>query len=183
MRQPSRAQPFVPSGFTLLQLVIVIAIVGLLGAIAVTAAWREVGRTRDAKRVHALREVQEALELYWIDNRVYPSTSGNWRKSCISSTNYDLNYIPGLAPKYMAELPKDPLPCTHDGYYYKSNGTDYKFQSHNESSTQKPSKLLLTFLDPAWDFGPNLCIIDGDTNYPWATEHFAVYTLGYACQQ
>ncbi len=188
MRRPTSARYLNLAGFTLVQLLVVVTIIGLLSTIATVASRRAVTSTRETKRVHELREIQEALELYWLDNRKYPQfyTDGkldnglNWRRSCKDSTTYDLDYIPGLAPKYMAELPQDPLPCAnHDGYYYKSNGTDYKLFKKNESSTQKPSELILKFLDPAWDggtTGPGYCVIDGNL-----TEYMSVYSPGAAC--
>ena len=197
MWQPPRSRSLIPTGFTLLQLIVVIAIIGLVSTIATVASRREVGKTREAKRVHELREVQEALELYWLDNRKYPPTFerdafGNiiwqqgwngWVESCLNN-----NYIPGLAPKYIAKLPQDALACPdpyatppipgHDGFWYSSNGTDYKLTNHTENSAQPLGGLLLNFIDPAQDEGPNPCIIDGS---PPEAYHFTVYSLGAVC--
>ena len=59
-------------GFTLIELLIVIAIIGLLSTIAVVALNNARGKTRDAKRVADVKQIQTALELYFADNRVYP---------------------------------------------------------------------------------------------------------------
>ena len=70
MRRPSR-----DAGFTLLEIMIVVFIVGLL---ATLVAPRLMGRTDEARRAKAaadLATLAQALDLYRLDSGVYPTTS------------------------------------------------------------------------------------------------------------
>jgi len=59
-------------GFTLIELLVVIAIIGLLSTLAVVALNSARSKSRDAKRVADIKQVQTALELYYNDNDGYP---------------------------------------------------------------------------------------------------------------
>ena len=51
-------------GFTLIELLVVIAIIGLLSTLAVVALNNARMKSRDAKRVSDVKQIQTALELY-----------------------------------------------------------------------------------------------------------------------
>ncbi|MCK4553352.1 prepilin-type N-terminal cleavage/methylation domain-containing protein [Candidatus Parcubacteria bacterium] len=61
-------------GFTLIELLVVIAIIGLLSTLAVVALNNARQKSRDAKRVSDIKQIQTALELYFNDASAYPST-------------------------------------------------------------------------------------------------------------
>ena len=65
-------------GFTLIELLVVIAIIGLLSTLAVVALNNARQKSRDAKRVSDVKQIQTSLELYYNDNNGYPqyATSG-----------------------------------------------------------------------------------------------------------
>ena len=58
-------------GFTLIELLVVIAIIGLLSTLAVVALGSARLKARDAKRVSDLKQIQTALELYYMHTRQY----------------------------------------------------------------------------------------------------------------
>lgn len=60
------------AAFTLVEIMIVIAIIGLLAAIAVPAFMRARLQAQDAKFINTLRLASSAVELYAIENRGYP---------------------------------------------------------------------------------------------------------------
>ncbi len=68
-------------GFTLIELLVVIAIIGLLSTLAVVSLNNARAKSRDAKRVSDIKQVQTALELFYNDNNGYPTntvtTNGN----------------------------------------------------------------------------------------------------------
>jgi len=61
-------------GFTLVEILVVIAIIGILASIVLASLSTARAKGRDAKRVSDLKEVQLALELYYDSNGSYPLT-------------------------------------------------------------------------------------------------------------
>ncbi|HSX14861.1 MAG TPA: prepilin-type N-terminal cleavage/methylation domain-containing protein [Candidatus Saccharimonadales bacterium] len=60
-------------GFTLLELLIVIVIIGILALIIVPGLASGPKRARDAQRKSDMRAVKNALETYYNDNNAYPA--------------------------------------------------------------------------------------------------------------
>lgn len=131
------------AGFTLIELLVVIGIIAILSAILYANFSQARMIARDKARLTTLKEMQLALELYKAQNGEYPEAgcgaaefdfagpgiviSGSNFVSCTG--NNEANYIVGLVPDYIAELPQDPLFEDEPGrgYYYRSDGTSYKF--------------------------------------------------------
>jgi general secretion pathway protein G len=70
----SRLAPRASRGFTLIEVMVVVAILAILAAIIVP---RIMGRPEEAKRIKAqidIKSIEEALNLYKLDNGVYPTT-------------------------------------------------------------------------------------------------------------
>ena len=70
----SRLAPHDSRGFTLIEVMVVVAILAILAAIIVP---RIMGRPEEAKRTKAqidIKGIEEALNLYKLDNGVYPTT-------------------------------------------------------------------------------------------------------------
>ena len=61
-------------GFTLLELLIVIVIIGILALLIVPNVLSAPKKSRDTKRKTDLRAVKQSLEEYYVDNSVYPAT-------------------------------------------------------------------------------------------------------------
>ena len=59
-------------GFTLIELLVVIAIIGLLSTLAVIALNNARQKSRDAKRVADVKQLQTALEMYYNQYNSYP---------------------------------------------------------------------------------------------------------------
>ena len=95
-------------GFTLIELIVVIAIVGILTTLAVANVASSIKRARDSERINSLKQLQTALELYYQDHGSYPSTGTlppfkQWRSG--RSGGF---WIPELTAKYIKEMPLDP---------------------------------------------------------------------------
>ena len=61
------------AGFTLIELIVVIAILGILSGIGLTSFRTSQMKSRDAKRKSDLEQVQRALEMYMNDYGTYPA--------------------------------------------------------------------------------------------------------------
>ncbi len=60
-------------GFTLIELLVVIAIIGILASVVLASLNSARRKSRDARRVADIKEIQLALELFFDGNRHYPT--------------------------------------------------------------------------------------------------------------
>jgi len=95
-------------GFTLIEILIVVAIIGLLASVVLVGLGSFRSRGRDARRVSDLREVQNSLELYYFKNNSYP-TANSWA---------DLRTALTAAGIGVSIVPNDPLSDSGKTYYY-----------------------------------------------------------------
>jgi prepilin-type N-terminal cleavage/methylation domain-containing protein len=100
-------------GFTLIELLVVIAIIGLLATLAVVALNNARTKSRDAKRVSDIKQVQTALELYYIDESSYPpgaSVELGWGNYvCLDETGWSQSGSSNCTGTiYMGLVPHDP---------------------------------------------------------------------------
>ncbi len=93
--------------FTLIELLIVVAIIGILAAIAVPNFLNAQLRAKIANAVSDMRSIDTALEMYRMDNNIYPP----WKDSSGSNRNpVNRRLIPLTTPSsYMASVPQDPF--------------------------------------------------------------------------
>lgn len=63
-------------GFTLVEILIIVLIVGLVGTLAAIAVNSARSKTRDATRLSAVRQTQSALEDYFNETNAYPAGAG-----------------------------------------------------------------------------------------------------------
>lgn len=103
-------------GFTLIELLVVIAILGILAGLITGNFFTSLKKGRDARRKQDLENIQKGLELYYEDNKAYPSaiTSG----SALCHPN-------GCGTRtYMQKVPSDPSGFT---YKYIPDATTYSY--------------------------------------------------------
>ncbi len=133
-------------GFTLIEVLIVVLIISILSGVALSllnsGGYRQ--KARDSQRVADLRKIQTALELYFQDNRRYPS-SPSFTDSSSS--------LSALVPNYISALPADPTysagssqPCSDYNptafyYAYRTTASDdrYILLAHMETATASTS--------------------------------------------
>lgn len=93
------------SGFTLLELLIVMVIIGILATIAIAFYRNQIFKANDARRKADLDRIKTAVEEYEKDHNCYPLPS---LMTCNPGT--------GLVP-YLDKIPCDPV--THASYFYE----------------------------------------------------------------
>ena len=108
------------TGFTLIELLVVIAIIGLLATLATVALNNVRAKSRDAKRVADVKQMQTALELYFNDKGRYPLTSEFAVGSIFSTSSSGTT-------TYMTVIPTAPTPAdgscglSDNAYSYSSS--------------------------------------------------------------
>jgi len=125
LEKPStnRAAPWRQAGFSLVEILVVLVIMGLL--ISVVAP-KVLGRADEA-RVHKARAdfsaIATALKMYRLDNYVYPS-SEQGLQALVAKPSLEPVPRQWRAAGYLEELPLDPW---GRAYLYLSPGTDKAF--------------------------------------------------------
>jgi prepilin-type N-terminal cleavage/methylation domain-containing protein len=126
-------------GFTLVELLVAIGIIGILSSIAVVSVSNVRAKARDAKRLADVKQIQTALEAYLNDMGKYPQTSTNGttaigKTSVTTDTDMDklCNTTAGFSSAACAEttylnpVPGNPTPhagdtaTIKDEYLYRS---------------------------------------------------------------
>lgn len=110
------------------------------------------------KTLEDILALQQALAKYYNDHKSYPKSSGGWDAIHAMYGQSTEDWIPGLAPDYIKELPVDPrqLEDPLKQYMYKSDGKDYKLIAHyptgfSEITQQRPE--LADPRRPSWAYG------------------------------
>lgn len=119
----------VARGFTLMELLVAIAIVAILSGISIFALGGARQAARDGRRKADLETIRGALEIYRADCNVYPNpwtpTAGSTLSaSCSGSTNTYLESVPG-----------DP---SGSNYYYSTTGVRFDICAQLEQAPSTP---------------------------------------------
>lgn len=116
-------------GFTIVELLVVIVVIGILAAITVVAYGSIQASAKYSRAASDIKNTQKAIELYFADNGTYPISNGTgaWNFQSTSTQN---SYVPGVVPAFV-----NVLPIVTDGsgqYIYRTNtmGTVYKLMKY-----------------------------------------------------
>src|SRR5579859_3848314 len=107
------------SGFTLIEIMVVVVILAVLGALVVPKILENVDKARVTRAQSDIRAIQTALDLYRLDNFKYPTTEQGLQALVKQPADPTItNYRSG---GYLPSLPKDPW---NNPYIYTSPGAD-----------------------------------------------------------
>jgi len=95
-------------GFTMIEALIVVTVIGILGAMAIFAAKLQIAKGRDARRKSDLAKIQKALEDYMNDHGCYPD-----------SLECGASFSP-----YLTAIPCDPINSPYFNYFYSYNAAE-----------------------------------------------------------
>lgn len=129
-------------GFSLVELLVVISIIGMLTTFAAASYSNAQQKSRDGKRKADIKAVQQALELYFQTNGIYPNTNGSGQITC--NTGGDTSVKSWGLPftcnsiTFMTPLPKDPIfnsdVTVRYHYYSESPFTTYVLSAKLENA-------------------------------------------------
>lgn len=132
------------SGFTLVELLVVISIIGLLSSIVLTSVNSARVKARDAKRQADLNQIYLALQLYFDDRGYLPITS-SYGESNPGGWDYSSQgqFLPFLQTGgYFSSVPVDPLNNGTGDVYYGGSGYAYAYYCYaSENSLALGAKL------------------------------------------
>ncbi len=114
-------------GFTLIEIMVVVVIIGILAAIIVPKILDRPEQAREVKAHQDIASIEEALSLYKLDNGIYPSTNQGLKALV---TKPDIDPIPNNWRQYLKQVPIDPwghpyqylMPGQHGAYDVFSYG-------------------------------------------------------------
>jgi len=133
------------SGFTLLELLVVITILGILASVGFGQYRTSQLKARDAQRKGDLANVARALEMYYSDHGCYPPSTSSGLIDVGGGLDWGTEFSTSEVV-YMKMLPKDPLQDKDANYVYcyqsDDSGTYYqlyaKLQNENDSDYKGP---------------------------------------------
>lgn len=121
------------SGFTLIELIVVISIIGILSSLLVANFMNVRYKTRDGVRKKDLEQIRLALETYRIDAgeypvRIYPTTPSE----CTGDSSIQLG-----STIYMEKVPCDPSDGTVKYTYTRTSQLQYDLYACLENSNDQ----------------------------------------------
>lgn len=106
-------------GFTLIELLVVIAIIGVLASIVLASLNSARQKSRDARRIADIKQLQLALELYYDAQTppAYPPSSAN----CSATVARGLEAL--ATGGYIPQIPRDPTGAAGSNCYLYATNT------------------------------------------------------------
>lgn len=127
---------FKKSGFTLVELLIVISIIAMLSVVGLVSYTNFLKNSRDAKRQSDIKFIQSALEQYFADQKHYPATI-TFNSALTNKTGIELSPA-GDTKTYLTTVPPGPTSVAEYLYKaYKCDNSDCSTKSACEATDAK----------------------------------------------
>lgn len=148
----------VQKGFTLIEMLVVISIIGILATLVAANLNSARSRARDAQRKSDMKNIQTALRVYYNDFGVYPGASGGNILGCglgISLCPWGSEWsVNSGANVYMQVLPTDPLSPSQSYKYVFTDSDNYILSAclENQSDANGVIETDTTWCPSGWKF-------------------------------
>jgi type II secretion system protein G len=154
------------NGFTLIEIIVVMLIIGILAAIGIGSFTSSQIKSRDARRKSDLKQITNALEVYYNDFGSYPVSLNGAIMGCGEGGVLQCTWgdpfawtpVGGAeAVVYMIKIPED---TSNQNYYYESGGTSYQIYARLENQQDRDvpkSDENLPLVYQATDCGDSTC--------------------------
>jgi general secretion pathway protein G len=162
------------AGFTLVELLVVISIIGVLASIGLVAFNSAQARSRDAQRKSDLKQISSALELFYSDYGKYPSGSGDGKiQACAynpaTGTGTDCTWgtseFTDGQTTYFRVLPEDKLSGRF--YFYRTvavgSVANSGFQIYARLENLEDSSIVVTTADCGTGLDCNFAVTSPNT--------------------
>ena len=141
-------------GFTLIEVLIVIFIIGLLASVVLIGLGSFRARGRDARRAADLRSIQHALELYYGKSGSYPVLNWAGLKTELVSADIGVTVVPDD-------------PASGQSYQYGSNSQSYVLGAKLEDKNNQ-------LLRDDFDGGPGSDTFEVNCGDPANDEYYCI---------
>lgn len=137
------------AGFTLIEIMVVVVILGILAAIVVPRIMDQPDKARVAKAKQDIRVLESALNMYKLDNFYYPSTQQGL-EALVARPSGDPPARNWKTGGYIQQLPKDPW---NTPYQYLQPGQHGEFDLFSFGADGKPGGEGIEADLGNWDLG------------------------------
>jgi len=111
------------SGFTLIEIMVVVIIIGLLAAVIIPEVIGKVDEARVAKTKQDIQSLETALTMFRLDNSKYPTTEQGVKALVVQPTDPSIrHWRPG---GYIQRVSKDPWGNDYQYVYPGTHGKEY----------------------------------------------------------
>ena len=120
-------------GFTLIELMVVVVILGILATIVTPLVLRRVDETRRIATKVQIKNFESALGMFKLDNALYPTTEQGLRALVENPTT---GRIPGNWKQYLPKIPKDQWGSDYVYICPGMDGRDYDIISFGQDGEE-----------------------------------------------